>query len=113
MTNKISLKKEGGKIQVDVLTFKEDKYFIAFIPALNISSHSTDEKKAVKQLDSAIKLFFDHWVKSGKLDEKLNSLGWTAQPNKQLKPSENNIHIPLSLLGKEVSRRQKQIPAYC
>lgn len=111
MTNKISL--TGDKVQVDVLIFKEGKYFIAFIPALNLSSHSSDKKKALKSLDGAISLFMDHWKGNGKLHEKLSSLGWELQKDKRFIPSKNNIQIPFSLLGKKHSVTPLQIPAYC
>lgn len=111
MTNKISLHK--GKVEVDVLIFKEDKYYIAYIPSLNLTAHSTEEKKAIKHLDNAVHLFMKHWTSKGSLGEKLKKLGWKPEADKKYKPSVNDIQIPLSLLGKSYSTRPMKIPAYC
>jgi hypothetical protein len=114
MASKINLEK--GSIQVDVLVFKEGKYQIAYVPALNLTSYSTTQKAAVSQLDDAVKLFFDYWVKSKKLHEKLIELGWKKMQEDhkdKFLPSNENINVPYPLIGKIVSKKSMSVPAYC
>ena len=114
MSSEINLKK--GEVQVDVITYKDGKYYVAYIPALNLTSHSIKKETAVKDLEDAVNLFFEHWSKSGKLDAKLTALGWfpvkTAKKNKMM-PSNDNISVPYSLLNKTISRKSINLPAYC
>lgn len=113
MTSKINLSK--GEVQVDLISFKDGKYYVAYIPALNLSAHSEKRHDAVTDLQDAVSLFFEYWIKSGKLDEKLLSLGWepiTDDTGKML-PSNESIKIPYSLLDKNIKRKSINIPAYC
>lgn len=114
MPSQINLAK--GMVKVDVLAFKEGKYHIAYIPALNLTSYSTTQKSAVAQLEDAVNLFFDHWVKAKKIHEKLEELGWKkiqTNSHKQFLPSNENINVPYPLLGKSFSKKSMQVPAYC
>lgn len=114
MTSKINLKK--GEVQVDAIVFQEDKYHIAYIPALNLTSHSTVQKTAIDQLKDAVKLFFDFWIREDKLHEKLIALGWNEvkeDHKTKMIPSKENIDIPYTLLGKDYKKQSFKIPAYC
>jgi hypothetical protein len=83
MTNKINL--TAGYILLDVLVFKEDEHFIAYAPALNLTSHSKDKKRASTQLQAAVSLFFDYW-KKWKVKRKVKQIGMaTRTRNKKTK----------------------------
>lgn len=117
MSSQINLAK--GKVQVDVLAFKEGKMHIAYIPALNLTSYSTTQKLAISQLEDAVILFFDYWMETKKLHEKLEQLGWKQVKN-QVKPSKpsflpsnENMNVPYPLLGKSFSKKSMQVPAFC
>jgi hypothetical protein len=114
MTSEINLKK--GEVQVDVIVYKDGKYYMAYIPALNLTAHSTKKETAVADLEDAVNLFFEHWQQSGKLHEKLTDLGWScvkvAKKN-MMRPSNDNINVPYNLLSKSISRKSINLPAYC
>lgn len=110
MTNQINLSK--GFISLDVLIFKEDEYFIAFVPALNITSHSKIQKKAKSQIDGAVKLFFDHWGKKGELHDKLSKLGWRREGREnKLTPKTESMSVPYSLINKKYEREYVRVRA--
>lgn len=109
MTNKINLKK--GEIILDVFSFEDSGFHIAFIPALNLTTHSKEKNEALKRIDDAVFLFFDYWRKRGKLDTKLTSLGWIKE-KKKLIPSNENIQIPYPLIDKAFSKSQIKAPSF-
>lgn len=114
MTSKINLK--DGVIEVDVIVFKEGKYSIAYVPALNLTSYSTVQKTAVDCLEDAVKLFMDYWSKEKKLHGKLIELGWKEvkkDNKKKMIPQKENFDIPYTLLDKDYSKTKMQLPAYC
>ena len=116
MQSKINL--QNDVVQVDVIMYKDGKYYVAFIPALNLTSHSTKEKTAIDDLDDAVKMFFEYWTDSGRLDEKLLALGWKPQKTpkaikkSKMVPSNENITVPYSLLDKTISRKSMNLPVY-
>lgn len=97
MTNRINL--ENGFMSLDILIFEENDVYIAYMPALNLTSHSKDQKAAVKGLNTAVTLFFDHWTKKGQLTEKLSKLGWEREETtKHLKPATKNMNVPYDFI---------------
>lgn len=112
MTNSIDL--VNGKIEVDVLLFKEDEYHIAYVPSFNLTSHSLEASQAITELENAIKLFFDSWG-ADKLHQKLLSLGWKEEKEDQVRrilPSNENFTVPYTLLDKTFSKTKLNVPAF-
>ena len=112
MTNHISSK---GLVSLDVLVFKEGDYSIAFVPALNISSHSKVQETAISQLDSAVTLFFQHWQGKGQLADKLTQLGWERiSAKKHFAPVKDRltVTVPYSLMGKTYKKQSLKVPAF-
>src|ERR1700758_2298913 len=104
--SKISVKEKTVSVDLQGISFFDGTYFISYIPALNISSHSLDRNKSRKEVENGIDLFFKYWINSGKLHNKLIQLGWhIAQEQKGgtiigiPTPSKNmNVEIPLDVL---------------
>ncbi len=64
------------KINVPVSYFKEDKSFVAYTPALDLSSAGKTLKEAEKNIAEAVSIFMEEILKNGTTDEVLSSLGW-------------------------------------
>jgi predicted RNase H-like HicB family nuclease len=64
------------KINVPVSYFKEDKSFVAYTPALDLSSAGKTLKEAEKNIAEAVEIFMEEICKRGTLNEVLLSLGW-------------------------------------
>jgi len=64
------------QINVPVSYFKEDKSFVAYTPALDLSSAGKTLKEAEKNIAEAVSIFMEEILKHGTLDEVLSSLGW-------------------------------------
>ncbi|PIR40293.1 MAG: hypothetical protein COV33_00545 [Candidatus Zambryskibacteria bacterium CG10_big_fil_rev_8_21_14_0_10_34_34] len=64
------------QINVPVSYFKEDKSFVAYTPALDLSSAGKTLKEAEKNIAEAVSIFMEEILKNGTIDEVLSSLGW-------------------------------------
>ncbi|MEK7642746.1 MAG: type II toxin-antitoxin system HicB family antitoxin [Patescibacteria group bacterium] len=64
------------QINVPVSYFKEDKSFIAYTPALDLSSAGKTLKEAEKNITEAVGIFMEEILEHGTIDEVLPSLGW-------------------------------------
>ncbi|OHB16423.1 MAG: hypothetical protein A2431_01865 [Candidatus Zambryskibacteria bacterium RIFOXYC1_FULL_39_10] len=64
------------KINVPVSYFKEDKSFVAYTPALDLSSAGKTLKEAEKNIAEAVSIFMEEILIHGTVDEVLSSLGW-------------------------------------
>lgn len=64
------------QINVPVSYFKEDKSFVAYTPALDISSAGKTLKEAEKNIAEAVSIFMEEILTHGTLNEVLASLGW-------------------------------------
>ena len=57
--------------------FKEGKTFVAYTPALDLSTCGKTFAQAERRFNEAVELFFDEILKQGTLKEVLSDLGWT------------------------------------
>ncbi len=64
------------KIQITVLFFKEGSKFIAYSPAIELSTCGDTEEQARKRFEEAVKIFFDEITKMGTIDDVLTECGW-------------------------------------
>lgn len=64
------------QINIPVSYFKEDKSFVAYTPALDLSSAGKTLKEAEKNIAEAVSIFIEEILEHGTLDEVLSSLGW-------------------------------------
>jgi predicted RNase H-like HicB family nuclease len=63
-------------VNVPVTYFKEDKSFVAYTPALDLSSAGKTLKEAQKNITEAVEIFMEEICEHGTTDEVLLSLGW-------------------------------------
>lgn len=64
------------KIDVPVSYFKEGKSFVAYTPALDLSSSGKNLKEAENNIKEAIMIFMEELIKRNTTEEVLSALGW-------------------------------------
>lgn len=62
--------------KVPLMVMREGKRFIAFSPALDLSTSGKSRKEAERRFDEAADIFFEEVIEHGMLDEVLRGLGW-------------------------------------
>lgn len=96
--DKILKIKDSIDVEVQVILFEEDKMWIAYCPALELSSYGDDPEDARKAFDEAMAIFFKETDRKGTLERYLLKLGWQLQqkpvpvynqPNFSLKENQN------------------------
>lgn len=78
------LKIKELKLQVSIL--KEGKKFIAYSPALDLSTSADSFESAKKRFDEIVRIFFKELTEMGTLDEVLTDLGWQKQKQEWVPP---------------------------
>lgn len=63
-------------VQLPVSFLREGKRFIAYTPALDLSTSGKTFQKAKKHFEEATELFFEELERMGTLEETLTNLGW-------------------------------------
>jgi len=63
-------------VQLPVSFLREGKRFIAYTPALDLSTSGKTFEEAKKHFEEASKLFLEELERMGTLDETLSNLGW-------------------------------------
>ena len=66
-------------ISVDIMIIEEGEYFVAYCPALELTSYGTSQVEAKKSFADAVKIFIEETEKKGTLATVLLSLGWTLR----------------------------------
>ncbi len=59
-----------------VSVLKEEGRYVAYTPALDLSTSGESEMQVKQRFGEAVRLFFEELVKMGTLDEVLSELGW-------------------------------------
>lgn len=70
------MKKVGLKFKIPVSIIKEGKSFVAYSPALDLSSSAGTFEKAGERFGEAACLLFEELIKKGTLEQVLSDLGW-------------------------------------
>lgn len=64
------------RANIEVLLIAEDDQWIAFCPALQVSSYGDTKAEAKRAFLAAVKIFVDETAKRGTLERELLQLGW-------------------------------------
>jgi len=64
------------KVNLPVSILREDKRFVAYTPALDLSTSGKSYKEVKERFNEIVEIFFEEIIKKGTLDEVLQSLGW-------------------------------------
>jgi len=64
------------KAKLDVIFFKEGKKFIAYSPAIDLSTCGDTFTQAKKRFAEAADVFFEETIKMGTIEDVLKECGW-------------------------------------
>ena len=89
----------GFKLRVQIT--KEKGHYVAWAPALDLSTSGRSEQEARRRFKEAVSLFLVDLVSAGTVDEVLASLGWKKEPKfwsppKIVKQQTVKVNIPPS-----------------
>lgn len=92
------MKKLALQISLPVTIFKEGKSFVAYSPALELSTCAPTYEKVQKRFSEATQLFFEELAEMGTTDTVLADLGWQkVKANWQPPVIVSNYVQPMSL----------------
>jgi len=74
------------KVNLPVSILREDKRFVAYTPALDLSTSGKTYKEVKERFNEIVEIFFEEIIKRGTLDEVLQSLGWKKIETRWLPP---------------------------
>lgn len=75
-------------INLPVSIFIENKHFIAYTPALDLSTTGKSFEEAQKRFDEVVQIFFEELADKGTTNEVLTNLGWKKVASKWNPPIE-------------------------
>ena len=81
MTNQILQGKMSLTIDIEIVIVEEDKYFVAYCPALELSSYGDSKEDALKAFHKEVDIFIKETTKRGTLEKYLLKNGWRLQKN--------------------------------
>ncbi len=96
------MKKMTLNAKVPVSIFKENDFFVAYSPVLDLSTCAKTFEEVKKRFDEVVSLFFEELIKKGTIDEVLQNMGWRKVQKQWTPPlivaqESSEIHIPLSV----------------
>jgi predicted RNase H-like HicB family nuclease len=77
MKNHIEKYNSEIKMTVEIIVVKEDDFFVAYCPALELSGYGDTIEKAKKSFETEIKVFFEETHQRGTLERYLLKNGWS------------------------------------
>ena len=95
------MKNVAIKFALPVSILKEGESFIAYTPALDLSTSGNTFEDAQKNFNEAVNIFFEELIEMGTLEEVLSGLGWQKENNNFMPPfvvanQTENFSIPLT-----------------
>lgn len=111
------IKAQGNKtieIQLGVLIFQEADSYLAYCPALELSTYGDSVNDAKEAFEDLIKSYAEECARAGTLEKDLRDHGWmmhkstgTVEP-----PKEFDLNIPAGLLKKSYNESFR-VPVLC
>lgn len=103
----------GITFKLPIQIFKEDKWWIGWCPALDVSSSGDTPEDARAHLGEALSLFIESCIERGVLEEVLRDCGFTpaipeniSPAGETTEPEGDTIEVPLHLLAKSTGFNQ-------
>ena len=81
------MKKTKLEFKLPVSVIKEDKRYIAYTPALDLSTSGKSYNEAKKRFEEIVNIFFEEIIKKGTLEKVLHDLGWKQIKTKWSPPA--------------------------
>ena len=100
------------EISVSVLILQEGDYYVAYSPALELSSYGKSVVEAKKSFAQVLKIFVEETERKGTFEKVLLGLGWTLQqkPSFKYQPPELSLRERRALERKTVGVQRKTLP---
>ncbi|MBU6231756.1 MAG: hypothetical protein KGI45_02945 [Patescibacteria group bacterium] len=73
------MRKVDFQASLPVTFLREDDQFVAYTPALDLSTSGDTFEQAKKRFGEVVHIFFDECLKMGTLESVLSDLGWKKQ----------------------------------
>lgn len=86
MTNKIYKSGMQLSIEVDVFIAIDGDYYVAYCPALNLSSYGRSAQEATDSFKIELEIFVEETNRKGTLEKYLLQNGWNLQLHKYTPP---------------------------
>ncbi|MEK7523614.1 MAG: hypothetical protein AAB588_01155 [Patescibacteria group bacterium] len=88
------------KLQVDLI--KQGKVYIAYSPALDLSTTGKNAKQAQKRFAEMVDIFFEELIENNTLEEVLQDLGWIKvkkkwEPPQIISQKSFDVRVPVAL----------------
>ncbi|MDO8435831.1 MAG: hypothetical protein Q7S82_00385 [bacterium] len=74
------------KFKLPVSIIREGKKYVAYTPALDLSTSGNDYGGVKKRFNEIVNVFFEELIKKGTLEEALRDLGWKKVQSKWSPP---------------------------
>lgn len=81
------LTKAKLEFSLPLSVLKEGKYYIAYSPALDLSTSGKTFQEAKKRFQELVKVFFEELLEKETMDEVLSELGWRKVERKWASPT--------------------------
>lgn len=78
--------KDIKSLNLPVAFIKEAEQYVAYTPALDLSTSGRTLKEAKDNFAEAVEIFFDELISSGNFKEVLLDLGWKRQDHDMIPP---------------------------
>ena len=78
--------KVNYRFALPVSILKEGKTFVAYTPALDLSTVGDTFEEAKQRFEEAVQIFFEEITSRGTVNEALLELGWQKQNNDYVPP---------------------------
>lgn len=97
--NKQSIK--DVKFNIAVSIFRQGDVFVAYTPALDISTYGNSKAEVQRNFEELINTFFASFEDHRELGQVLDSMGWTKQKASWQPPKveQTEITLPASLMA--------------
>ena len=110
-TGQLQLNNDGSiHASVEVVLVKEGKQFVAYCPALELSSYGDTEAEAHAAFDEAMEIFISETTQKGSLEKFLLRLGWTLRKQDYTPPTLSSQLLNLALKPKAIQRHDVAFP---
>jgi len=103
--NKLSHIRNSINVNVQVVLFQEDGIWVAYCPALELSSYGDNQDEAREAFDEAMKIFLSETDRKGTLERYLLKIGWQLQ--QKPRPLYNQPNLSLQD-NKRIMRKNPQ-----
>jgi predicted RNase H-like HicB family nuclease len=91
--NTLQKERNSLNVSVEVALFQEDGIWVAYCPALEVSSYGDNKDEAKDAFEEAMQIFLAETERKGTLEKYLLKLGWQLQ--QKPKPVYNQPHISI------------------